>query len=358
MPIHHLPNGKWKWGKHGKEYDTKAEAEKQMRAIFANGYKGENLHSILTTEYLNAPLGEHAKLDQLINTQIKAMSDKPDPHMQGLTNGLLANHVVDNKEGNVNFVTLGEEPINADNIYVWRDVLNSEDIIKWAKKQEFDKVVPANELHVTIAYSREPVENARLDTNGVMLLADGSTVEPLGDEGAVVLKFKSNELADRWQYFRDHGASWDYENYTPHITITYSMDSGFDISKVQPYTGFLELGPEKSESLNEEWKDNVIEESAEYYSAKNKSAFASAVNKVAKKLNIAPKAVAYHYTLDPKYFMSDFSADDFADKEFALGISDSQTYEDQRENLKKVYSLDDDEVDEVVGSELFWQNKV
>ena len=40
MPIKKVAGG-YKWGNHGKVYPTKAEAEKQMRAIFANGYKGK-----------------------------------------------------------------------------------------------------------------------------------------------------------------------------------------------------------------------------------------------------------------------------------------------------------------------------
>lgn len=39
MPVHQLPNGKWKWGNHGTEYATKADAEKQAKAAYANGYR-------------------------------------------------------------------------------------------------------------------------------------------------------------------------------------------------------------------------------------------------------------------------------------------------------------------------------
>lgn len=41
MPIHKTKSGKWKWGKSGKEYDRKSDAERQMRAIYASGYKEE-----------------------------------------------------------------------------------------------------------------------------------------------------------------------------------------------------------------------------------------------------------------------------------------------------------------------------
>lgn len=40
MPIHKTKSG-YKWGTHGKTYKTKAGAERQMRAAFANGYKGK-----------------------------------------------------------------------------------------------------------------------------------------------------------------------------------------------------------------------------------------------------------------------------------------------------------------------------
>jgi len=38
MPVHKCKSG-YKWGKSGKVYKTKAEAEKQGKAIYASGYK-------------------------------------------------------------------------------------------------------------------------------------------------------------------------------------------------------------------------------------------------------------------------------------------------------------------------------
>lgn len=39
MPIHHNKDGTWQWGQAGKKYRSKKDAIRQMRAIFANGYK-------------------------------------------------------------------------------------------------------------------------------------------------------------------------------------------------------------------------------------------------------------------------------------------------------------------------------
>jgi hypothetical protein len=135
--------------------------------------------------------------------------------------------------------------------------------------------------------------------------------------------------------------------------------SGFPEASIYSYS----LNPEDYDWAWGEVQDmfkkaNInLSESTEYYTPKNQTAFASMVDKVAKRLFIAPRAVAYHYTLNPNYYSDKFDSEAFSDKEFALGISDSQTYEDQKNNLKKVYVLTDDEVEEIVGSELFWQNR-
>lgn len=39
MPIIKTKSGMYKWGKSGKTYKSKAKAVKQMKAIYASGYK-------------------------------------------------------------------------------------------------------------------------------------------------------------------------------------------------------------------------------------------------------------------------------------------------------------------------------
>lgn len=44
MPVHKVRKGGkvgYKWGRHGKVYRSKSGAEKQARAAFANGYRGD-----------------------------------------------------------------------------------------------------------------------------------------------------------------------------------------------------------------------------------------------------------------------------------------------------------------------------
>lgn len=41
MPIKITKSGGYKWGKSGKTYPTKAQAQKQAKAIYASGYKAK-----------------------------------------------------------------------------------------------------------------------------------------------------------------------------------------------------------------------------------------------------------------------------------------------------------------------------
>lgn len=138
-------------------------------------------------------------------------------------------------------------------LYVSRPLTpaSAEAIRAWAATQGFKTTLPAADMHVTVAYSREPVDGAAIpaDTTALTVPAGKRTVEPLGNEGAVVLKFDSPALQARWKAYRKAGASWDYESYTPHVTITYD-GAGVDLAKVKPYTGPIDLAAETQEPLN------------------------------------------------------------------------------------------------------------
>lgn len=143
-------------------------------------------------------------------------------------------------------------------LYVQRKVVNTAELLAWAMGQGFEATVPADELHVTIAYSKQAVDWMTVGTawndgpDGWMTVPPGGArlVEPLGDEGAVVLLFNSSELAWRHMAIREAGASWDFDGYQPHITITYEPGA-VDLAKVELYRGRIELGPEIFEPLDD-----------------------------------------------------------------------------------------------------------
>jgi hypothetical protein len=76
-------------------------------------------------------------------------------------------------------------------------------------------------------------------------------VKQLGQ--AIVLRFTSAALSARWRQFRAGGASWDYAQYQPHITITYRAPAGWlaAMSKIAPFAGTLRFGPERYREVSD-----------------------------------------------------------------------------------------------------------
>ncbi len=151
-------------------------------------------------------------------------------------------------------------------LYVSRTVTNAADIIAWAKSQGFETTLPADDLHVTVAYSRRAVDWMRIgeswsgDRDGKLSIAPGGArlIDQFG-EGAVVLLFNSSGLAWRHVSIIEAGASWDWPEYQPHITFTYDPGT-VDLSKVEPYRGAIELGPEIFAEVIENWQDKLKEQ--------------------------------------------------------------------------------------------------
>jgi uncharacterized protein len=143
-------------------------------------------------------------------------------------------------------------------LYVNRPVINGKQFYDWAKSQGFTNILDPNDLHVTIAYSKKELDWSKLNPlkNNIRITGGKREIKPLGNEGAVVLKFESKILTNRWKQILDAGGSWDWESYQPHITITYN-GSKLNLNKIEPYDQVIELGPEKFDKLDENWKSKL-----------------------------------------------------------------------------------------------------
>jgi hypothetical protein len=154
-------------------------------------------------------------------------------------------------------------------LYVSRKVLNADDIIKWAKAQGFETTYPAEEMHVTVAFSRSPVDWMQvgqacysIDGKADLTVPEGGPrqVEIFGlQQNCAVLLFASSELEWRHKWIVECGASWDWPAYTPHITISQSLPAGFDPTKIEPYQGKIVLGPELFAPVKENAMDGMME---------------------------------------------------------------------------------------------------
>lgn len=137
-------------------------------------------------------------------------------------------------------------------LYVRRDVLNKAEIERWARSQGFTDIVP--DLHVTIAYSRKPVDWFKVGTSWSEKVEIGTggprQMELLGEDGRyIALLITANELVWRHREIIEAGASWDWPDYQPHISIQIGGD--IDLDTVEPYQGRIVLGPEIFEEVRE-----------------------------------------------------------------------------------------------------------
>jgi hypothetical protein len=144
-------------------------------------------------------------------------------------------------------------------LYVHRAVLNAAEVIEWAKSQGFTTTLPDDDMHVTVAFSRQALDWDAIPAaaSGVTVVAGERSIKQFG-EGAVVLTFESQSLSSRWAEILGLGASWDYPEYRPHITLTY-QPGDLDLSKVTPYDGRIVLGPEMFSPVKEDWKEGIAE---------------------------------------------------------------------------------------------------
>lgn len=152
-------------------------------------------------------------------------------------------------------------------LYVHRKLLNGADLAAWAKANGFRATLAPADMHVTVLYSKQPVDPMAMgegwssDPDGGLVIKAGGprALERFG-EGAVVLQFASWSLQSRHNDMVQAGASHDFPEYLPHVTISYEVPADLDLEAIKPYSGELRFGPEVFEPLDLDWKSKIAEE--------------------------------------------------------------------------------------------------
>lgn len=155
-------------------------------------------------------------------------------------------------------------PAPTKTLYVKRRLTNAHAVRAWASTLGIPSTLPPSDMHVTLAYSKAPVDWFLLEPQAdELVVADGMRAlhqfpPRTTPNGALVLKIESEALARRWQAIMDAGASWDFPEYQPHVTLTYSVPDAGKLG--EPYRGPLVFGPEEFSELNENWANEMREE--------------------------------------------------------------------------------------------------
>jgi cation transport regulator ChaB len=147
-------------------------------------------------------------------------------------------------------------------LYVKRLLRNASELHDWAKGQGFGTALDPETMHVTLAYSKVPVdwETMPRDDRPLLRVEGGERfLDRLGpNKEAVVLRFESEEAARRHRQLKEAGAHWKWPGYKPHISISYKADD-LDLGAITPWEGVLEFGPEVWAEVNPDWESTVVE---------------------------------------------------------------------------------------------------
>lgn len=130
-------------------------------------------------------------------------------------------------------------------LYVMRPVMNPQAIVNWMGEAGLpaDAVHDPTDWHITIAYSSAEVDWSRLTPrHDVLQLPDQHWSPTTFGEVHVLLAERAPALHTRWQEFRDAGASYDFPEYNPHITVSKTNYPNWN--DVGRFRGDIILGPE------------------------------------------------------------------------------------------------------------------
>lgn len=146
-------------------------------------------------------------------------------------------------------------------LYLSRKVLNGTEIMEWAKSQGFTSLLDPNDMHITIAYSNEPLDWEELGDSfdSITVKKPDTRSIQLFDGGAVVLTVENADLGRRWQQVIDCGGTWGYPDYSAHVTLTYGGLADLIIEDIKPFNGDIKLGPEIFSKVNKGWKSKTKE---------------------------------------------------------------------------------------------------
>lgn len=140
-------------------------------------------------------------------------------------------------------------------------------IDKYMKKNNIPNRVPTNKLHTTVLYSRKFLPNYKPIGKLVpplighpKKLVIWKTNPPAGgpSTNCLILIFDCKELVKRHkQLMKEHSATYDYDEYVPHITLSYDIEDITNVDDLQDCKtiGNIMIVEEYAQELDLNWAE-------------------------------------------------------------------------------------------------------
>lgn len=133
-------------------------------------------------------------------------------------------------------------------------------IVKFASETGIPNLLKVEDFHSTLAYSRKPVAEftpiSQLNEIGIPSSFEIWESPPNAFKPektfCLVLKYDSDYMHKRFNEIMSMGATYDYDEYKPHLTFSYDVGADFKVENLPPVKqlGKLNIVGEYSEVLD------------------------------------------------------------------------------------------------------------
>ena len=133
------------------------------------------------------------------------------------------------------------------------------------EKLEIPNPLDSSDFHSTLLYSRVPLPNyvaqgelspvVTSDTEDFTLQIWPSNG---GEKNVLVLTYPCEWLSNRWEsVMKEHGATWDFPDFTPHVTLSYDVGDWKPKEQIVQFTSKkpIAIVNEYSKPLDEDWSE-------------------------------------------------------------------------------------------------------
>lgn len=133
-------------------------------------------------------------------------------------------------------------------LWLHRPLLNVNDVYQWAGDTGIKKLMPPEQLHLTLATCRQPVDWSELTLrDDTLVIPEGHKVVQIFGYIAKAIAFGHEEIKARHEELRALFPTMDHSDLLrPHLTLM----RGGKMPK-EPYLGRLVFGPEVAQEFNE-----------------------------------------------------------------------------------------------------------
>lgn len=133
---------------------------------------------------------------------------------------------------------------------------------KWAEDNKIPNRVPREKFHATLLFSKKHCPNykplGKLKTPIVVALGECEIWDTKDKKRAMIVCLSSEDMVKRHKdLMKEHEATYDHEQYKPHVTISYDVGKEFTLKDVGDFKDYF---PDNKFHIVEEYHEDLVDD--------------------------------------------------------------------------------------------------